>query len=101
VITGSFGEPDLIRVCLRALTANRGDGERFGRRRTVLLFVLIVLAMPALGRNDGRYANSPLKSWFETLKSDFGQCCTVADGYIALMQIGNPIAGIIASRVAR
>jgi len=54
----------------------------FGIRRTVLLFVLIVLAMPALGRDDGRYASSPLKSWFETLKSDFGQCCTVADGYI-------------------
>jgi hypothetical protein len=54
----------------------------FGRRRTVLLLVLMVLAMPALGRDDGRYANSPLKSWFETLESKFGQCCTVADGYI-------------------
>ena len=54
----------------------------FGKRRTVLLLVLVVLAMPALGRDDGRYANSPLRLWFETLESEFGQCCKVADGYV-------------------
>ena len=54
-----------------------------GRRRSLLLLlVLTVPAMPALGRDDGRYADSPLKSWFETLRDEFGQCCTVADGYI-------------------
>jgi hypothetical protein len=29
---------------------------------------------------DGRYANSPLKSWFEQLASSEGRCCSVADG---------------------
>ncbi len=29
---------------------------------------------------DGRYANSPLKEWFESLRSDKGPCCSDADG---------------------
>ena len=29
---------------------------------------------------DGRYANSPLKSWFESLHSRKGPCCSDADG---------------------
>lgn len=29
---------------------------------------------------DGRYANSPLKSWFESLRSRKGPCCSDADG---------------------
>ena len=29
---------------------------------------------------DGRYANSPLKSWFESLHSSKGACCSDADG---------------------
>ncbi|WP_409998493.1 hypothetical protein [Bradyrhizobium sp. SZCCHNR1002] len=29
---------------------------------------------------DGRYANSPLKSWFEKLRSAKGPCCSDADG---------------------
>ena len=37
-------------------------------------------AWPA--RDDGRYANSPLKSWFETLSSRRGLCCSTADGTI-------------------
>ena len=54
-----------------------------GKRSSILLLlVLMVPTMPALGRDDGRYADSPLKSWFETLESEFGLCCTVADGYI-------------------
>jgi|SRR5579871_788138 len=31
-------------------------------------------------RDDGRYANSRLKSWFEHLSSKKGLCCSVADG---------------------
>jgi hypothetical protein len=35
----------------------------------------------ALARDDGRYANSPLKPWFESLHSKDGvQCCENADG---------------------
>lgn len=30
---------------------------------------------------DGRYANSPLKGWFDSLKSGKGPCCSDADGY--------------------
>lgn len=29
---------------------------------------------------DGRYANSPLHSWFESLHSGKGPCCSDADG---------------------
>ena len=29
---------------------------------------------------DGRYANSPLKGWFESLHSGKGPCCSDADG---------------------
>ena len=38
---------------------------------------------PAIARDDGRYANSPLKSWFESLHSKGGgQCCADADGMV-------------------
>ncbi|QOZ29913.1 hypothetical protein XH93_25115 [Bradyrhizobium sp. CCBAU 51753] len=29
---------------------------------------------------DGRYANSPLKQWFDGLRSGKGPCCSDADG---------------------
>jgi hypothetical protein len=29
---------------------------------------------------DGRYANSPLKGWFDSLHSSKGACCSDADG---------------------
>ena len=29
---------------------------------------------------DGRYANSPLKQWFDSLRSGKGPCCSDADG---------------------
>src|SRR5438874_9997968 len=29
---------------------------------------------------DGRYANSPLKQWFDNLKSSRELCCSMADG---------------------
>jgi hypothetical protein len=29
---------------------------------------------------DGKYANSPLKQWFDNLASRRGPCCSVADG---------------------
>jgi hypothetical protein len=35
----------------------------------------------ALARDDGRYANSPLKSWFDRLESGKGLCCSFADGF--------------------
>jgi hypothetical protein len=35
----------------------------------------------ALARDDGRYANSPLKSWFDRLASGKGLCRSFADGF--------------------
>ena len=31
-------------------------------------------------RDDGRFANSPLKAWFDKLASGKGLCCSFADG---------------------
>jgi hypothetical protein len=47
-----------------------------------ILFAPIVVFSGGLAmtRDDGRYANSPLKPWFERLKSGRGLCCSGADG---------------------
>jgi hypothetical protein len=39
------------------------------------------LGIVALVRDDGRCANSPLKSWFDRLASGNGLCCSFADGF--------------------
>jgi hypothetical protein len=47
------------------------------------LFAALLLGkVPA--RDDGRYANSPLKPWFDTLKSGKGLCCSDADGFAVM-----------------
>ena len=44
---------------------------------------LWLMPSTAMGRDlDGRYTNSPLKSWFDQLKSRNGPCCSNADGYV-------------------
>jgi hypothetical protein len=49
-----------------------------------IALMMIFLSLPAYyayGRDlDGRYADSPLKSWFNGLKSGNGLCCDFADG---------------------
>lgn len=46
-----------------------------------VLAQLVVPSLDAKARDaDGRYASSPLKSWFETLRSQKGPCCSDADG---------------------
>ncbi|MGY8676872.1 hypothetical protein Q2941_03525 [Bradyrhizobium sp. UFLA05-153] len=59
------------------------------RDRTILAtsVVVLILAGPVsalhkavAGDVDGRYANSPLKGWFEKLRSGKGLCCSDADG---------------------
>lgn len=48
--------------------------------RALALFVLLGVGF-AQARDDGRYANSPMKPWFESLRNKDGvQCCDVADG---------------------
>jgi len=53
-------------------------------RRCVVLIPLIgslaamYVTLPAPARDlDGRYANSPLKPWFDQLKSGKGLCCSL------------------------
>ena len=45
-----------------------------------ILCAALLIAAPAFARDDGRYAGSPLKPWFESLKSGKGPCCSDADG---------------------
>ena len=60
------------------------------RRCAVLLIPLIgslaailFVTLLAQARDlDGRYANSPLKPWFDQLKSGRGLCCSHVDGYV-------------------
>ncbi|WP_340054558.1 hypothetical protein, partial [Pseudomonas sp. JAI120] len=45
----------------------------------VLVFGALVQVMAR--DTDGRYAASPLKPWFDSLRSGRGPCCSDADGY--------------------
>jgi hypothetical protein len=47
------------------------------------LFAALLLGK-APARDDGRYTNSPLKPWFDTLKSGKGLCCSDADGFAVM-----------------
>jgi len=52
-----------------------------GRFLTVVaLCVLVFVPKNLAARDDGRYANSPLKPWFDKLASGKGLCCSFADG---------------------
>ncbi|QOZ11318.1 hypothetical protein XH96_30205 [Bradyrhizobium sp. CCBAU 51765] len=51
------------------------------RRSALLAASLVLWGGNALGRDDGRYANSPLKPWFDSLRSQLGPCCSDADGF--------------------
>ncbi|KJC62563.1 hypothetical protein UP10_01405 [Bradyrhizobium sp. LTSPM299] len=57
-----------------------------GRVTALLKLGLIVLVSVAAVQfaqardPDGRYANSPLKQWFDGLRSGKGPCCSDADG---------------------
>jgi hypothetical protein len=50
------------------------------RTAVVLIGSAAVFAGSAMARDDGRYASSPLKSWFDSLRSGKGPCCSDADG---------------------
>jgi hypothetical protein len=71
-------------------TENNGwensDRRRKRRLRTSTMFGLAALMLALASHSghardpDGRYANSPLKQWFDSLKSGKGPCCSDADG---------------------
>lgn len=48
----------------------------------IVLLVIVVSFRMAWSRDDGRYADSPIKPWFDQLASKKGnQCCSFADGF--------------------
>jgi hypothetical protein len=50
-------------------------------KRLFLVAFLLALSGSVFARDDGRYANSPLKTWFDHLASHEGLCCSFADGF--------------------
>lgn len=58
----------------------RADVEHALTIFMVAAFLFWVLTLIVYGKDDGRYANSPLKPWFDSLESGYGLCCSVADG---------------------
>jgi hypothetical protein len=63
-----------------------GARRRVGRVSASLRLGLVILLSVTTARlaqardPDGRYANSPLKQWFDGLRSGKGPCCSDADG---------------------
>src|SRR6516165_10048139 len=45
-----------------------------------MVALLVGLSNSAFARDDGRYANDPLKYWFDNLTNNNGKCCSFADG---------------------
>jgi hypothetical protein len=45
-----------------------------------VLRVTTLVSSQLVARDDGRFANSPLKPWFDRLASGKGLCCSFADG---------------------
>jgi hypothetical protein len=69
---------------------------------TLSVMVACLVGSVAARDLDGRYADSPLKPWFDRLASGKGLCCSMADGEASRTPIGNPRTAITgsASRIA-
>lgn len=48
--------------------------------RSIVLLAAFLSITQALAHDDGKFANSPLKAWFDQLASGKGLCCSFADG---------------------
>ena len=65
---------------------DRDANHEFRRLILAIIGVLTIASMLVaacsllLAHDDGRYANSPLKQWFDGLASGKGPCCSFADG---------------------
>ena len=46
----------------------------------LVLYLTTLVSNQLNARDDGRFANSPLKPWFDRLASGKGLCCSFADG---------------------
>ena len=47
----------------------------------LVLYLTTLVSNQLNARDDGRFANSPLKPWFDRLASGKGLCCSFADGF--------------------
>jgi hypothetical protein len=47
----------------------------------LVLIALLLLVFGSYARDDGKYADHPLKAWFDQLASGKGLCCSFADGF--------------------
>jgi hypothetical protein len=50
------------------------------RKYALAVVLLVAFGSSVLARDDGHYANDPLKYWFDHLSSGNGMCCSFADG---------------------
>jgi hypothetical protein len=66
----------------------------FGSSFGILVSVLIGTVQ---ARDDGRYSQSPLKPWFDNLRSGKGPCCLDADGFAIADPDWESKSGIIVS----
>jgi hypothetical protein len=54
--------------------------RRLTNLAVIAAWLTTLVSNPLVAREDGRFANSPLKLWFDRLASDKGLCCSFADG---------------------
>ena len=53
----------------------------------IVVALLVGLSNSAFARDNGRYADDPLKYWFDNLTSSNGNCCSFADG-LSISDVG-------------
>ena len=54
---------------------------RLNNLAALALYLTTLVSSQPNARDDGRFANSPLKPWFDRLASGKGLCCSFADGF--------------------
>jgi hypothetical protein len=74
-----------VRLLVEPAGGSHLIGAKMDRLKLSLMSALLVAPLvlstgSAMGRDDGRYADSPLKPWFDSLRSHLGPCCSDADG---------------------
>jgi hypothetical protein len=70
----------------RTLRGGKQFAEAFPARSRLTMAVVtlcttVIVPIHLNARDDGRFANSPLKEWFDRLASRNGLCCAFADGF--------------------
>src|SRR5260370_7962379 len=77
----------------------RGRLMSFIKVSMAVMALAAVLAGNATARDDGRYSGSPLKPWFDTLRSAKGLCCSVPDGFVVPAPHSEPTDGTFRARL--